>query len=123
MTSGEAIRAFRLMLLASFRSRATDLHVEPRMDNAAIRLRVDGYMLPAVEFSMSVFRRLIGVVMTGMGRDGTAGMAAIKHANGRTMAQDEDSSVIFGMPRAAIEAGVVDEVLSLEKLAGHLSQL
>jgi two-component system chemotaxis response regulator CheB len=68
-------------------------------------------------------RRLIGVVMTGMGKDGTAGLAAIKNAAGRTMAQDEDSSVIFGMPRAAIEAGVVDEVLSLEKLAGHLSQL
>jgi general secretion pathway protein E len=60
--AGEAIRAFRLMLLACFRARATDLHVEPRVDNAAVRIRVDGYMLSAVELSMSVFRRIIGVV-------------------------------------------------------------
>ena len=50
------------MLLACFRARATDLHVEPRVDNAAVRIRVDGYMLSAVELSMSVFRRIIGVV-------------------------------------------------------------
>ncbi len=59
---GEGIRAFRLMLLACFRARATDLHIEPRIDNAAIRIRVDGYMLSAVEISMAVFRRIIGVV-------------------------------------------------------------
>ncbi len=59
---GEGIRAFRLMLLACFRARATDLHIEPRIDNAAIRLRVDGYMLSAVEISMAIFQRIIGVV-------------------------------------------------------------
>ncbi len=59
---GEGIRAFRLMLLACFRARATDLHIEPRVDNAAIRIRVDGYMLSAVEISMAIFRRIIGVV-------------------------------------------------------------
>ncbi len=59
---GEGIRAFRLMLLACFRARATDLHIEPRIDNAAIRIRVDGYMLSAVEISMAIFRRIIGVV-------------------------------------------------------------
>ncbi len=59
---GEGIRVFRLMLLACFRSRATDLHIEPRVANAAIRLRVDGYMLSAVELSMSLFNRILGVV-------------------------------------------------------------
>ncbi|MCH7892484.1 MAG: FHA domain-containing protein, partial [Gemmatimonadetes bacterium] len=59
---GEGIRAFRLMLLACFRARATDLHIEPRIDNAAIRIRVDGYMLSAVEISMAIFQRIIGVV-------------------------------------------------------------
>ncbi len=59
---GEGIRAFRLMLLACFRARATDLHIEPRIDKAAIRVRVDGYMLSAVEITMAVFRRIIGVV-------------------------------------------------------------
>lgn len=60
--AGEGIRAFRLMLLAAFRARATDIHMEPRIDNATVRLRVDGYMLQAVEFNMSIFKRILGVV-------------------------------------------------------------
>ena len=60
--AGEGIRAFRMLLLAAFRSRATDIHMEPRIDNAAIRLRVDGYMLSAVDLSMSIFKRILGVV-------------------------------------------------------------
>jgi general secretion pathway protein E len=59
---GEGTRAFRLMLLACFRARATDLHIEPRVDNAAVRLRVDGYMLSPVTLSMAVFKRVVGVV-------------------------------------------------------------
>jgi general secretion pathway protein E len=59
---GEGIRVFRLLLLACFRSRATDLHVEPRLSNAAIRIRVDGYMIKAVELSMNIFQRILGVV-------------------------------------------------------------
>ncbi len=60
--AGEGIRAFRLLLLAAFRARATDVHMEPRIDKAAIRYRVDGYMLQAVELNMSIFRRILGVV-------------------------------------------------------------
>jgi general secretion pathway protein E len=60
--AGEGLRAFRLLLLAAFRARATDLHMEPRVDNAIIRLRVDGYMLQAVELSMTIFKRILGVV-------------------------------------------------------------
>jgi len=60
--SGEGIRAFRLMLLACFRARATDLHLEPRVEHAAVRLRVDGYMLPAIELSTAVYKRILGVV-------------------------------------------------------------
>ena len=59
---GEGIRVFRLLLLASFRARATDLHIEPRVDTAAIRIRVDGYMISAVELSLSIFQRIVGVV-------------------------------------------------------------
>jgi general secretion pathway protein E len=60
--AGEGIRTFRLLLLAAFRSRATDIHMEPRVDKAVIRLRVDGYMLSAVELSMSILKRILGVV-------------------------------------------------------------
>ena len=65
-------------------------------------------------------RRTIGVVMTGMGKDGAAGALAIKKAEGKTFAQDQATSVIFGMPRASIEAGAIDEVVPLGDLAAHL---
>ena len=58
----EGIRAFRQILLAAFRARSTDIHVEPRLDDAAIRFRVDGYMLSAVEISQTLQRRIIAVV-------------------------------------------------------------
>ena len=60
--------------------------------------------------------RAVGVLMTGMGDDGAAGLDAIRHARGRTLAQDEESSVVFGMPRAAIQRGAVDEVWPLDQL-------
>lgn len=65
-------------------------------------------------------RRTIGVIMTGMGKDGAAGMLAIKRVEGRTLAQDRETSVIYGMPRAAIEAGAVDHVVPLDELARRL---
>lgn len=56
------------------------------------------------------------VIMTGMGRDGTLGMRLLKRQGAVTMAQDEGSCVVYGMPKEAVEAGVVDQVLPLEGL-------
>ena len=61
-------------------------------------------------------KNAIGVIMTGMGHDGIMGIEAIKKAGGRTIAQDEETSVIFGMNKLAIEKGCVDRVVSLENI-------
>jgi two-component system, chemotaxis family, protein-glutamate methylesterase/glutaminase len=58
----------------------------------------------------------VACLLTGMGRDGAAGLAALRHAGALTIAQDEASSVIFGMPREAIEMRAVDRVLSLNQI-------
>ena len=65
----------------------------------------------------------VGVILTGMGRDGAEGMAAIKEAGGRTLAQDRETSLLFGMPKASIEKGVVDQVLALPDLPEALMAL
>ncbi|HUQ02061.1 MAG TPA: chemotaxis-specific protein-glutamate methyltransferase CheB [Kofleriaceae bacterium] len=61
--------------------------------------------------------RALGVLCTGMGEDGAAGMAAIAAAGGLTIAQNEESSVVFGMPRAAIERGAARLVLPVDGIA------
>ncbi len=63
----------------------------------------------------------IGIIMTGMGEDGADGLRLIKEHGGMTLAQNEETSVIFGMPRVAIENGCVDTVLGLGEIVPHLA--
>ena len=67
--------------------------------------------------------RSIGVILTGMGHDGLEGMKAIKAAGGRTVAQDEASSVVYGMPKAVVEAGCAEKVVSLSKVIGEIMNM
>jgi two-component system chemotaxis response regulator CheB len=68
-------------------------------------------------------RTSAAVLLTGMGRDGASGMARIHDAGGFTIAQDEKSCVVFGMPKAAIEAGSVDEVAHLHRIPGLIKKV
>ena len=64
--------------------------------------------------------RTLACLLTGMGRDGADGLAAIQRAGGATVAQDEASSVVFGMPREAILLGAADQVLGIADMARAL---
>jgi two-component system chemotaxis response regulator CheB len=78
----------------------------------------DRMMASAVEACGSA---VLGVVLTGMGNDGTAGALAIKRLKGQCIAESQESAVIFGMPQEAIRSGAVDKVLPLAKLADEIS--
>lgn len=82
--------------------------------------RIDGY-LPNIDVTMESVALYagvlsIGVVLTGMGSDAARGARAIKSAGGLVLAQDEATSVIYGMPAEAIKAGVVDQVLGIDDI-------
>jgi len=64
----------------------------------------------------------LGVMLTGMGSDGARAMLEMKHAGSFNIAQDEATSIVFGMPREAIACGAVDEVLPLQKIAPRLRE-
>ncbi|HEU0277043.1 MAG TPA: chemotaxis response regulator protein-glutamate methylesterase [Rhodanobacteraceae bacterium] len=68
-------------------------------------------------------RNCIGVLLTGMGKDGAAGLLAMRNAGAVTLAQDEATSLVFGMPREAIAMGGASEVLALDDMAPRMLQL
>ena len=65
--------------------------------------------------------RAVGVILTGMGNDGAAGLLELRRAGGTTLAQDEASCVVAGMPAAAVAAGAVDQVVPLDELAARIA--
>lgn len=89
--------------------------------------RVGGHN-PAVNVMMKsaseeLGKSAIGVILTGMGRDGAEGLLAMRRAGARTLAQDEATSVVYGMPKAAAEEGAADTVMALPKISGWISGL
>ncbi len=107
-------------------------HLKFRNDGTVIKTRVavdpSGTLhRPSVdvmfESALEAFGpELIAVVMTGMGRDGLKGARAIRNAGGKVIAQDEESCVIYGMPRSVVEADLADAVVPLEDLASTLNE-
>lgn len=77
---------------------------------------------PLFESASKIYgNQLVGILLTGMGNDGAIGMKYVSEAKGYTIAQDKASSIVFGMPRRAIELGVIDEILSLHEIEEKLN--
>ncbi len=83
----------------------------------SVRPAVDPTMISAAQ---SYGKNVVGVILTGMGNDGAYGIKIIKEKGGITIAQDESTSVVFGMPKAAIATGCVDKVLPLHEIANEI---
>ncbi|MCK4259533.1 MAG: chemotaxis response regulator protein-glutamate methylesterase [Halanaerobiales bacterium] len=83
---------------------------------------------PCVDYMMQTIAPLykdqvIGVILTGMGRDGADGMAAIKQHGGQTIVQDKETCLVYGMPRAAVDRGLADHILPLHDVTHKIVQL
>ena len=111
-----------------------NVYVAPGHSHLAIRRSGAGYVTellktapvnrhrPSVDVlfdsaAESVGRNAIGVILTGMGKDGAQGLLRMRKAGGRTFGQDEGSCVVYGMPREAALIGALDEVVSLNELS------
>ena len=96
------------------------IHLKPRLDSDLYRPNCNVTLMAAAQF---FGRRAIGIILSGMGRDGAEGIAAIQRAGGVTLGQDEATSVVYGMNREAIMAGSVQSVLPVTALAEEMTWL
>lgn len=83
---------------------------------------------PAADVTMDAVAQVygpatVGVILTGMGRDGTRGARLMKAAGGQIIAEDQSSCVVYGMPRCVVEAGVADRITSLDRIADEIIAL
>jgi two-component system chemotaxis response regulator CheB len=107
-------------------------HLRVRRRAARLEAEVTGGALvsrhrPSVDVLFESVAECIGplavaALLTGMGDDGALGMQKLKQAGALTLAQDEESSVVYGMPKAAVDLGAVDEIASLAEMAGALAR-
>jgi len=110
-----------------------DYHMEVKRENNSKVIRLHqgpprNNCRPAVDVLFESLAEVyngsaLGLVLTGMGRDGEEGARRIKQKGGAILAQDAQSSVVFGMPRAVIESGLADEVLNLAEIPKRLREI
>jgi two-component system chemotaxis response regulator CheB len=106
------------------------MHLKLRKRGASSRVHLDEeprstLHRPSVDVAMAAAARVygertLGVLLTGMGSDGVEGLRAIHAAGGQTLAESEETCVIYGMPKAAVEAGVVSRVVDLPNMADEI---
>ena len=99
------------------RSLDTVVTLGPAREDLIYRPSVDELMQSVSECFPG---RALGVILTGMGNDGVRGMTALKKGGGRIFAQNEETCVVYGMPKAVVDAGIADKVLSIEEMVGEI---
>lgn len=124
---GQEVRQGRILIAPGGR------HMVIERENDHYRIRIqDGPLVHRVRPSVDVLfhsmasqvgAKGIGIILTGMGSDGAKGLLAMKQSGARTLAQDEASCIVFGMPKMAIKAGAVDQVLALADISERLLAL
>lgn len=107
-------------------------HMEVEKRGNTLRVRVkDGPLVNRHKPSVDILFRSVakiadnntlGIIMTGMGDDGAAGLLEMRNAGAKTIAQDEASCVVFGMPQVAIKLGAADKVIPLNQIARHITE-
>jgi two-component system chemotaxis response regulator CheB len=108
---------FHLTVRKEGNSAFIKLNKEPAI--GGLRPAVDPMMVSVADMYGA---KTVGVILTGMGHDGAKGMQAIKRLHGLTIAEDQSTAVVYGMPKAAVEAGVVDNILPLSQVADGIVQ-
>lgn len=108
-------------------------HLEIYLDGARYRCRLTdappvNRFKPSVDVLFDsvakyVGKNAVGVILTGMGRDGAKGLKGMQEKGALTVAQDENTSVVWGMPGAAVELGAADDILPLDQIAGKIVNL
>ncbi|MBI5639096.1 MAG: chemotaxis response regulator protein-glutamate methylesterase [Nitrospirae bacterium] len=95
----------------------TVISISDNKEEYIYRPSVDALMLSVSQYFPG---RALGVILTGMGNDGLMGLAELKRSGGRIFAQDEDTCVVYGMPKAVVDASLADKVLPIEEMAGEI---
>jgi len=105
------------MRLVRKRGIETVISISEDKETFIYRPSVDALMASVAEFFPG---RALGVILTGMGNDGVKGMAEMKKGGSRLFAQNEETCVVYGMPKAVVDAGLADKVLAIEEIAGEI---
>ena len=95
----------------------TVIRISELKEDFIYRPSVDALMLSVAECFPG---RALGVILTGMGNDGLKGLTVMKKTGCRIFAQDEDSCVVYGMPKAVVDAGLADKIMPIEEIAGEI---